>query len=137
MTERPGGIPSYFFDVGGVLLTNGWDTGARKRAAETFGLDYPDFQTRHEMLKTAFETAFPAPKGAKDATAVPPPPPAEMEQRLLGNQKVDPVDLAMLADARAKGVLAWLLNTAKADPERVFQVRTGQAKGAVVAFALK
>ena len=45
-----------FFDLGGVLLTNGWDTGARKRAAETFGLDYPEFQTRHEMLKTAFET---------------------------------------------------------------------------------
>ncbi len=48
--------PTLFFDVGGVLLTNGWDTGARKRAAETFGLDYPEFQTRHEMLKTAFET---------------------------------------------------------------------------------
>src|SRR3954466_4615550 len=48
--------PTLFFDVGGVLLTNGWDTGARKRAAETFGLDYPDFQTRHEMLKTAIET---------------------------------------------------------------------------------
>jgi putative hydrolase of the HAD superfamily len=45
-----------FFDVGGVLLTNAWDTGARKRAAETFGLDYQEFQTRHEMLKTAFET---------------------------------------------------------------------------------
>lgn len=48
--------PTLFFDVGGVLLTNGWDTAARKRAAETFGLDYPEFQTRHEMLKTAFET---------------------------------------------------------------------------------
>lgn len=48
--------PTFFFDVGGVLLTNGWDTGARKRAAETFGLDYPEFQTRHEMLKTSFET---------------------------------------------------------------------------------
>src|SRR3954453_4286679 len=48
--------PTLFFDIGGVLLTNGWDTGARKRAAETFGLDYPEFQTRHEMLKTAFET---------------------------------------------------------------------------------
>src|SRR3954453_7944441 len=48
--------PTLFFDVGGVLLTNGWDTGARKRAAEQFGLDYPEFQTRHEMLKTAFET---------------------------------------------------------------------------------
>ncbi len=45
-----------FFDVGGVILTNGWDTAARKKAAETFGLDYPEFQTRHEMLKTSFET---------------------------------------------------------------------------------
>ena len=48
--------PTLFFDLGGVLLTNGWDTGARRRAAETFGLDFPEFQTRHEMLKTAFET---------------------------------------------------------------------------------
>ena len=39
--------------------------------------------------------------------------------------------------ARAKAVLAWLLDNAKADPERVFQVRTGQAKGAAVAFTLK
>src|SRR4051812_49530664 len=49
-------VPTLFFDLGGVLLTNAWDTGARKRAAETFGLDLPEFQTRHEMLKTAFET---------------------------------------------------------------------------------
>jgi putative hydrolase of the HAD superfamily len=48
--------PTLFFDLGGVLLTNAWDTGIRKRAAETFGLDYAEFQTRHEMLKTAFET---------------------------------------------------------------------------------
>jgi putative hydrolase of the HAD superfamily len=49
-------VSTLFFDVGGVLLTNGWDTGSRRRAAETFGLDFTEFQTRHEMLKTAFET---------------------------------------------------------------------------------
>ncbi len=48
--------PTLFFDVGGVLLTNGWDTASRKKAAAEFGLDFPEFQTRHEMLKTAFET---------------------------------------------------------------------------------
>lgn len=48
--------PTLFFDLGGVLLTNAWDTGSRRKAAETFGLDYQEFQTRHEMLKTAFET---------------------------------------------------------------------------------
>ncbi|MBX6315533.1 MAG: HAD-IA family hydrolase [Isosphaeraceae bacterium] len=49
-------VTTLFFDLGGVLLTNAWDTGARKRAAAAFGLDYQEFQTRHEMLKTAFET---------------------------------------------------------------------------------
>ncbi len=49
-------VPTLFFDIGGVLLTNGWDTGCRRRAAETFGLDFQEFQTRHEMLKTSFET---------------------------------------------------------------------------------
>jgi putative hydrolase of the HAD superfamily len=49
-------VPTLFFDIGGVLLTNAWDTAARKRAATAFGLDFAEFQTRHEMLKTAFET---------------------------------------------------------------------------------
>ena len=92
---------------------------------------------RERWVQVAFDAAFPAPKEAKDAKPAPPPPPAEMEERLLGKLRVDPADLAQLGDARAKGALAWLLDTAKADPERVFQVRTGQAKGAVVAFTLK
>ncbi|WP_243324964.1 DUF748 domain-containing protein [Geothrix sp. SG200] len=92
---------------------------------------------RERWLKAAFDAAFPAPQPAKGEKPAPPPPPAEMEQRLLGAQKVDPADLAQLADARAKGVLAWLLDTGKADPARIFQVRTGQVKGAVVAFTLK
>ncbi|HEY3400390.1 MAG TPA: DUF748 domain-containing protein [Geothrix sp.] len=92
---------------------------------------------RERWVKAAFDTAFPAPKEVKGAQPTPPPPPAEMEQRLLGSLKADPADLARLADARAKGVLAWLLDTAKADPARVFQVREGRAQGAVVGFALK
>jgi hypothetical protein len=60
-----------------------------------------------------------------------------MEQRLLGLQKVDPAELTQLADAREKTTLAFLLDTAKADPARIFEVRSGQAKGAVVAFTLK
>lgn len=92
---------------------------------------------RERWLKAAYDQAFPAPKPAKGEKPAPPPPPAEMEQRLLGLQKVDPADLAQLADARAKGVLAWLLDTGKADPSRIFQVRGGQAKGSAVAFTLK
>jgi putative hydrolase of the HAD superfamily len=35
------------FDVGGVLLTNGWDTGERAVVLERFGLDRADFEARH------------------------------------------------------------------------------------------
>jgi putative hydrolase of the HAD superfamily len=48
--------PALFFDVGGVLLTNGWDTAAREQAIAHFGLDAHDVHTRHNMVKTAFET---------------------------------------------------------------------------------
>ena len=39
-----------FFDIGGVLATNGWDREQRKTAVEKFGLDETEFQTRHEEM---------------------------------------------------------------------------------------
>ncbi len=44
-----------FFDIGGVILSNGWDRGARHRAIEKFGLDAEEFASRHEMVVDAFE----------------------------------------------------------------------------------
>ena len=44
------------FDVGGVLLTNGWDRRSRRLACETFDLDWEDFQDRHEFVSADFET---------------------------------------------------------------------------------
>ena len=40
-------IEHVFFDIGGVLGTNGWDTAERKRATDRFNLDEEDFQRRH------------------------------------------------------------------------------------------
>jgi len=34
------------FDVGGVLLTNGWDKNERALALEHFGLDVEEFEER-------------------------------------------------------------------------------------------
>lgn len=45
-----------FFDVGGVILTNGWDRAARQSAAETFGFDWEEFQERHELVVADFDT---------------------------------------------------------------------------------
>jgi len=38
-----------FVDIGGVLLTNGWDHHARKRAAAYFKFDYAAMEVRHQM----------------------------------------------------------------------------------------
>lgn len=38
-----------FVDIGGVLLTNGWDHHARKCAAIHFKLDWAGMQERHEL----------------------------------------------------------------------------------------
>ena len=48
-------ISAVFCDVGGVLLTNGWDHGERARLVEKFGLDGSDFEDRHQMLSAAFD----------------------------------------------------------------------------------
>src|SRR5579862_1590584 len=44
-----------FWDNGGVILTNGWDRGSRRKAVETFNLDWADFEDRHELMLNAFE----------------------------------------------------------------------------------
>ena len=43
-------IRHVFFDIGGVLATNGWDREQRKIAVEKFQLDEVDFQNRHEEM---------------------------------------------------------------------------------------
>ncbi|CAN5831169.1 HAD family phosphatase [soil metagenome] len=44
------------FDIGGVLLTNGWDHVSRARAAEVFALD-EGFETRHAVEALDLDTA--------------------------------------------------------------------------------
>lgn len=48
-------ITTAFFDIGGVLGTNGWDRNHRREASEMFGLDYEDFMQRHGEVAAAFE----------------------------------------------------------------------------------
>ena len=42
-------VKTLFLDIGGVLLTNGWDHRARKRAATHFKLNWAEMQERHEL----------------------------------------------------------------------------------------
>jgi putative hydrolase of the HAD superfamily len=49
-------VTAVFWDVGGVILSNGWDRAARAAAARKFGLDWEELQDRHELASPAFET---------------------------------------------------------------------------------
>src|ERR1700677_4029986 len=42
-------ITCVFLDVGGVLLTDGWDHHARRRAAKHFKLDWTETEDRHNL----------------------------------------------------------------------------------------
>ena len=49
-------ITTLFWDIGGVVLTNGWDRESRKDAAAAFRLDWEEFQDRHDLSFPAFDT---------------------------------------------------------------------------------
>ena len=49
-------ITTIFFDIGGVLLTDGWGHNSRRAAAEKFGLDWEEYRDRHEKVAHAIET---------------------------------------------------------------------------------
>ena len=48
-------ITTLFLDIGGVLLTNGWDHKIRARAADKFGLDYDEMNERHHLTFDTYE----------------------------------------------------------------------------------
>lgn len=53
-TQQP--IRALFLDIGGVLLTNGWDRHARQRAAQKFDLDYEQLNERHHLTFDTYES---------------------------------------------------------------------------------
>jgi putative hydrolase of the HAD superfamily len=53
--KKPLPINTLFLDIGGVLLTNGWDRAARKRAVKIFSLDPLDTEERHHLTFDTYE----------------------------------------------------------------------------------
>ncbi len=53
--RRARDVTTLFLDIGGVLLTDGWDRHARRRAAKAFRLDAAEMEERHHMTFETFE----------------------------------------------------------------------------------
>ena len=48
-------VTCMFLDIGGVLLTNGWDHLARRRAAKHFNMKWPEMEDRHNLNFATYE----------------------------------------------------------------------------------
>jgi len=48
-------IKSLFLDIGGVLISNGWDRYARQKAVKKFKLDPDEFSDRHGIFFETYE----------------------------------------------------------------------------------
>lgn len=48
-------VAALFLDIGGVLLTNGWDRISRHLACSTFGMDYEEVNERHHLTFPVYE----------------------------------------------------------------------------------
>lgn len=48
-------ITTLFLDIGGVLLTNGWDHTARRQAADAFQMNYEEMEERHHLSYDTYE----------------------------------------------------------------------------------
>jgi putative hydrolase of the HAD superfamily len=49
------GIRTLFLDIGGVILTNGWDREGRRLAIEHFGLEAQEVDERHHLTFDTYE----------------------------------------------------------------------------------
>lgn len=49
-------VKAIFLDIGGVLLTNGWDHQLRSKTAETFNIDRKEMESRHLLIFDTYET---------------------------------------------------------------------------------
>ncbi len=61
-------IALLLWDVGGVLLTDGWDHASRAEAVRHFRLDPAEFERRHGLAEADFETGRLGWDGYLDAT---------------------------------------------------------------------
>jgi len=53
--KRNAAITCIFLDIGGVLLTNGWDHLARRRASKHFKLRWTEMEDRHNLNFATYE----------------------------------------------------------------------------------
>ncbi|MBI3403887.1 MAG: HAD family phosphatase [Acidobacteria bacterium] len=121
------GVTTVFWDIGGVILTNGWDRTARKQAAAQFHLDWEDFQDRHDLAFPAFETGQTTIGQYLERTIFYRPRPFTQEEfkaYMFAQSQPYPESLAVLNKVRRAG--RYLLATINNEPLEINEARIKQ-----------
>jgi len=120
-------VTTLFWDVGGVILTNGWDGGSRKLAAAQFNLDWEDFENRHDLCFPAFESGQATLDQYLDRTIFYRPRAFSREQFkefMLAQSQPYPESLAVVEQLARSG--KYLLATLNNEPRELNQYRIDQ-----------
>ncbi|WP_345947550.1 HAD family phosphatase [Mucilaginibacter sp. PAMB04274] len=56
MIQDSSPIKALLLDIGGIFLTNGWDRGSRKAAADHFNINFEEMNERHRIIFDAYES---------------------------------------------------------------------------------
>lgn len=125
------------WDVGGVVLSNGWDERGRAAAAEHFGLDAAELERRHRSVDAAFETGRLDWAGYLSATVfyeARPFSPEAFRRFMLDQSQANPAALATARALKSSGryTMAALNNESRELNE--YRIRTFGLEGAFHVF---
>lgn len=98
-------ITHLFCDLGGVLLSNGWDRYARARAIELFNLEEKEVQERHKLYFHTYEVG-----------------------KVTGDQYLDNVIFYKERDFTKEAFLKFMCEQTTAHPEMIELTRNLKAK---------
>ena len=106
-------VTTLFFDIGGVILTNGWDRHARRHCVDQFELDWEEFRDRHDFVAHDFEIGRLDLDGYLDRTVFYRDRPFTPDAFVDGMQRQSnelPGSLALLGELRGRGYDLVTLN---------------------------
>ncbi len=115
------------WDVGGVLLTDGWDHRSRTAAVARFGLDAAEFERRHAVAEVPFETGRLDLEGYLDATVFYEPRPfsrAEFRSYMQAQSRAVPGTLELARALRARGTYRMAVLNNESRELNEYRIRT-------------
>ena len=130
-------ITCLFLDIGGVMLTDGWNIHVRKRAAENFHLDFPAMEDRHRLVFSIYEEGKLSLEEYLSRTVFFENRPFTRDQFrefMFAQSKADPDTIELIRTLKAKYGLKTLVVSNEARELNAYRIRKFKLDGFVDAF---